>query len=365
VNRIQALRFSSSKIRLSLRTRPARVMAGAGAILLACAVTFDLVEWRVDRHVTSVWSGLVWVLRTLLEQASPWEISSRAGNFLYLIVLLVGVALAAMATGLIASKLIGVVMRKERGMGTARRMTGHIIVCGWSKKGEEILRELQAEHAPEKPDIVILAPLESSPWSGDRVTFIRGSATNAEDLERAGVGAASTSIVLADRSNPACTADEVDAKTLLSVLAVESVCPNCYTCVEVISSRNRVHFERTNADEIIVSAELTGSLLASSAKTHGVGRVVADLVSTDGSEFCAVDAPEWLHGRDFGAAVTMLKRHHGCLPIALSRTGRDFEVNPAFDEEIRPGDRLLVIAEFDPSDALAHAEPQPLLAAAL
>jgi Trk K+ transport system NAD-binding subunit len=151
--------------------------------------------------------------------------------------------------------------------------------------------------------------------------------------------------------------DEVDAKTLLSVLAIESVCPKCYTCVEVISSRNRVHFERTNADEIIVSAELTGSLLASSAMTHGVGRVVADLITTEGAEFCSIDAPPWLDGVEFGTAVTLLKQRHGCLPIALATGGDDYEVNPTFETKIASGDRLLVIADRNPADVLVTEEP--------
>jgi voltage-gated potassium channel len=346
------------------RRRPARLLVAAAIVLIACSLILDLVEWGLNPNVTTVWSGFTWTLRTLLEQSSPWPLMTAAGNVVYFVVLLVGVALVAMATGLIASKVISVVMRKERGMGNARRRQGHIIICGWSKKGEEIIRELHADDVVDKHHVVILADLETAPLSSEHVTFVRGSATQSDDLERAGVTRSSASIILADRSNPACTVDEIDAKTLLSVLAVESVCPKCYTCVEVISSRNRVHFERTNADEIIVSAELTGSLLASSAMNHGVGRVVADLITTDGAEFCAIDAPSWLCGEDFGSAMTLLKRHHGCLPIALATDGHDFEVNPRFDTKIASGDRLLVIADRDPSEELTGGHRAEMLVAA-
>jgi hypothetical protein len=111
------LSLATQRVRLARRGRAASLLTGAGAILLACGILFDLAEWRTNDQVTSVWSGLIWVLRTLLEQSSPWDVTSRTGNFLYFVVLLVGVSLAAMATGVIASKLIGVVMRRKEGWG--------------------------------------------------------------------------------------------------------------------------------------------------------------------------------------------------------------------------------------------------------
>ena len=258
----------------------------AAGVLVVCAVLFYFFEnEQVNENVTWIGDGFIWMMRTLLEQASPWEIASRTGLVLYFVVLVAGVSLAAMATGAVASKLLELVMRRDSGMGRARER-GHIVICGWNAKGHEILRELHAEELDEKPPVVILANLASSPTRSEHVTFVRGDASSPEDLERAGILQASTAIILADDANPAATPDDVDAKTLLVALEVESLNGSCHTCVEVLMSKNRNHFLRTKADELVVSSELTGALLASSASTHGLSRVVSDLLThPEGDEF--------------------------------------------------------------------------------
>ena len=155
-------------------------------------------------------------------------------------------------------------------MGTFKG-SGHILICGWSPKGSEIIRELRAQEVEDPREIVILADREVAPVEEDGVTFIRGNTERAaNDLRRAGLERVSTVIVLADDDERSNEPDDLDARSLLTTLAVESINGAAYSCVEVIKSENRQHFERTHADELVVSAELTGALLAASARTHGL-----------------------------------------------------------------------------------------------
>ncbi|MDQ3939900.1 MAG: NAD-binding protein [Actinomycetota bacterium] len=313
-------------------------------VLVACAILYWLFEQGKNEDVTSFWSGFEWVTRTLLEQASPWAIVTPVGKFLNYVVLVAGVGLVAIATGAIASKLFTFIMRKDLGMGEAK-FTRHIVICGWSTKGAEILRELHAEEVEDKTPIALLAPLETSPTRDPLVTFVRGNTSNSEDLSRAGIERADTAIILADTTNPANDADDIDAKTLLTTLAVESLNPNCYTCVEVIKSENRQHFQRTKADELVVSAELTGALLASSAVTHGLSHVISDLLThPQGNEFYQVDAPQEIIGKSFFEAMQHLKESYDCIPMAIRNGGAGWQINPGRDFEVVAGAQFLVIA---------------------
>ena len=313
-------------------------------VLLGCAVLFGIFESAADNpDAQDVWDGFEWVSRTLLEAASPWAIVTPIGKLLNYVVLVAGVGLVAIATGAIASKLFTFIMRKDLGMGHAK-FQEHIVICGWSAKGEEILRELHAEEVEDKSPIALLAQLETTPTRDSLVTFVRGNPSNSEDLMRAGIDRASTAIILADTSNPTQDSDDVDAKTLLTTLAVESMNPDCYTCVEVIRSENRQHFQRTKADELVVSAELTGALLASSAVTHGLSRVITDLLThPEGNEFYQVNAPDEIAGKPFGEAMQLLKEHYDCIPMAVT-TGNGWQINPPKEQPIEAGSRLLVIA---------------------
>jgi voltage-gated potassium channel len=331
-----------------------RLLIRAGvafAVLVLCPVLFWLFERNYNSDVTNVGAGFTWLTRTLFEGGSAYDISTAPGYGVYYIVQVAGVSLVAFVTGSIASRLVSTVMTKGKGMGATKR-SGHIVICGWSTKGAEIIRELRAEEVEDRRPVVVLAPLENDPTREEDVEFIRGDPSDEIDLRRAGIERADTAIILADDSNPSSTAADKDARTLLTCLAVESINPTCYSCVEVIRSENRQHFNRTLVNEMVVSAELTGALLASAANTHGLTQLVTDLVTHPiGHEFYRVPPPDSIVGRTVEEALTLLKREHNATLVAILSEGVRFDINPDADRVILDTDRILVIAYEPPKTA--------------
>ena len=91
----------------------------------------------------------------------------------------------------------------------------------------------------------------------------------------------------------------------------------------------------------MVSAHLTGALLANSAVAHGLSQVMGDLLTFPvGNEFYWVRIPSALAGRAFADALTELKRDHDCLPVALEIDGR-YVTNPPADHVLSQGSRML------------------------
>ena len=196
-------------------------------------------------------------------------------------------------SGAVASKLVTTVMNKGKGLGSTKAKD-HVVICGWSGKGAEIIRELRARAVERPRPIVVLANLENDPTKIDEVEFFRGDPSDEADLLRAGIDRCAIAIVLADESTPAATDAERDARTLFTVLAVETVNADAYSCVEVIRSDNRRHFANTHANELVISGEVTGALLAGSAANPGLSRVVTNLVThPDDQEFYDDDASTW------------------------------------------------------------------------
>src|SRR5262249_36976686 len=114
---------------------------------------------------------------------------------------------------------------------------------------------------------------------------------------------------------------------------------------EVIKSENRVHFERTHADELVVSAELTGALLAASARTHGLTDVIADLLThPEGQELYRIPLPPELVEQTTRYGLEVLKDHHQSLLVGVFVDGR-CQVNPPNDTVLRAGNELLVVRE--------------------
>jgi voltage-gated potassium channel len=254
------------------------------------------------------------------------------------------VSLVAFTTATIASRFVATVIKRGAGMGRFKG-SDHLLICGWSPKGSEIIRELRAKEVEDARPIVILADRETAPLEGEAITFIRGNPSSEEDLRRAGVDRVSTVIVLADASNASDDPDDLDARSLLTTLAIESINPSAYSCVEVVKSENRQHFERTKADELVVSAELTGALLAAAARTHGLTAVIADLLThPEGQELYRVPAPPEVVGMPVRYALEQMKDVHDSLLVGVYENGR-CQVNPPSNSVIPQGADLLVVRE--------------------
>src|SRR5262249_22894458 len=284
-------------------------------VLLFAPLFLWTVEHTRSGDVHSVGDAYGWLVRTLFENTSRYKLKSQFGFVSYWIVRVAGVSLVAFATATIASRFVATVIKQGAGMGTFKG-SGHLLVCGWNRKGPEIVRELRAREVEDEREVVILADRDTSPLDQKGITFIRGNPSSADDLTRAGLQRVSTVIVLADESNTSNEPDDVDARSLLTTLAVESINPDAYSCVEVIKSENRVHFERTHADELVVSAELTGALLAAAARMHGLTAVIADLLThPEGQELYRIPLPPELVNQSTRYALEVLKGQYDSLLV--------------------------------------------------
>ena len=329
------------------------------AILVISPLLFYIVERGDNPDITTIRSSYTWLLRTLLEGGSPYGIVTGAGYVVYYLVQASGVAVVASLTAALTTKLVSSVLAKGTGMGEAG-VRDHIVICGWGSKGPEILRELHAPEVMDKRPVVVLADRESLPLKDPLTTFIRGKPTSAEDLTRAGVCRAQCAIILADESDPGASPDDIDARTLLTTLAVESVNPSCYTCVEVIRSENRDHFQRTKADELVVSAELAGALLAGSATTHGLSRLVSDLVThPEGTEFYRIKPPKDVVGLRFADAMRVMKEDHDAVLLAVFNGDGSYKINPDKEHTLDAEHDVLVITCSLSHIALGNAPAKP------
>jgi voltage-gated potassium channel len=317
----------------------------AAVLLVLTPLLLYVAEREKNPDIDDVGSAYQWLSRTALEGSSPYNLENFFGFVAYYTVRIAGVGVVAFATGTITTRFVSAVVLRGAGMGEVKD-SGHIVICGWNSQGREIIRELHAKEVEEQRAIAIVAQLPTAPYEEERVRFIRGNPSNADDLLRAGIDRAECAIVVADSSTGVTDVDDLDARTLMTTLAVESLNPNCYTCVEVVRSENRPHFDRTKADELVVSAEMTGALLAGSANTHGLSRLVTDLIThPENMELYRVDVPASLVGHTFRDALIQLKDRHNALVIALFPGGRSYQINPDREYVLASGDDLLVIAE--------------------
>src|SRR5574338_793902 len=68
-------------------------------------------------------------------------------------------------------------------------------------------------------------------------------------------------------------------RSILCVMAIESIAPDVRTVVEANNPAHVEHFRRAKADEVLVTSRLASHLLARSALYPGLSELVTDMVS--------------------------------------------------------------------------------------
>lgn len=181
-------------------------------------------------------------------------------------------------------------------------ISDHYIICNWTDKADTIIRQLHHETIKDiKPIIIITSNPERIPTNDDQeyrgVLTIIGDPASAVMLQRAGVKKAKAVIVLADNEN----IEEADSKSIMTVLAIDSLASSVHVIVELINSGNRMYFDYTHANEIVCLEEISEKTLAQAALTPGLSIVYSDLLtkSDDSNEIYQEAIPNCFVGQTY------------------------------------------------------------------
>ena len=281
-------------------------------------------------------SSFYWAITTVIGSGDPSYVSSPGGFVVGWLLAFFGVAIVAAMTGAVVGFFIDFLLKEGQGMGAAG-YRDHIVVCGWNTTARDLIEELKGDEFTTK--VVLLADAERNP-AGDGVYFVRGDITNTDDLERCGIREASSAIVF-----PTDRTDAADMRSILSVMAIESIAPNVRTVVEANNPSHIDHFRRADADEILVTSRLASRLLARSALYPGLSELVTDIVSGgDGSELYRVALPDDYVGLSIDELSAKLRGEHRATLLAVTRGGTSM-TNPPADFRLEHGDDAVVVAE--------------------
>lgn len=343
---IRRLVWYSNRARRSLDRR-FFVSLGLGIVIFVgiAAILVTLLEkpWTFE----SVGSSFYWGLTTVFGQGDASYITSPGGWIVSWLLILFGVALLGTITGALVAFVIDFLLKEGQGMGAAG-YSDHIVICGWNATARDLIAELKGDEFTTR--VVLLHDADRNPAGGD-VYYVRGDATREEDLERAGVCQAAAAIVF-----PADGTDAADMRSILIVMAIESMAPDVRTVVEVNNPRHEAHLRNANADEVLVTSTLASHLLARSALYPGLSSLVTDIVSGgEGAELYRVSLPADYCGMTVDALSIKLRRDHRATLLSINRGGHTF-ANPPADFGLLEGDDAVVLAESLAQLAPLHLE---------
>ena len=294
----------------------------------------------------ALWWAIVTLTTVGFGDISP---VSLGGRVIGVVLMFFGIGVLGTFTATIASVFVDQRQRKDRGMGDCD-LEGHIILCGWNYRTQEILKDLRADSRSAARPVALVADVETNPASDDdHLCFVRGKGTES-DLKRAGIKRAKTVVLVGDRSHDY---QARDAKAVLAVLTARALNSSAYVIVELAGEENLRHCEQAGANEIIVGADLCSRVISTATLDHGISKVLHELLSAQkGHDLKTHPVPEGYGGRKFIEVFSELKRNRNMIALAIQPHGAgEIETNPDAGRLVAADDRLVVISGRARSDA--------------
>ncbi len=354
------------------RNQIARILAAMLVVWVVGATVIHLAE-RGGNESFDTWTESFWNVWVLLFAGPDQAPKTAVGRLMAMALMGLGVGLAGLFTGSVASILVAQNLRRRDVSNF--EMEDHLVLCNWSERGLPWIREVHSKIIQDKRPVVIihdspegidLPDRQDDPAFND-VYIVKGDPTNEVILRRARVGRAHSVVLLSDDRQ----GDHADGKTILTCISIRNICkgdkvPNI--AVECHNINNRHHLLKAGADEIISSDELGLRLLARTALYHGMTAVYQELltVGRDANEMYLLPVPEGLVGRDFVEIASMFVRHRddkrSCLLIGIQR-GETMLLNPVGNDSgpVKSDDQLILLSRvfLTADQALPTVPPVP------
>jgi voltage-gated potassium channel len=298
--------------------------------------------WQQEHAFKGSYMDAFWtVLFTLVGQGEfATNPRTAAGRVIVFVLSIVGVALLGVVLSELTQRVMTSKLRELMGMSKCG-FEGHTMICGWNERGRLLLRELLASGK----QVALIARERPASLPANDVFFVAGAPTDEETLRRAGIMNASAAIVLANHSGAAEDSD-VDARTILTALAVESANPDVYSVIELIDPENERHARLAKVDDVIYCDRLIAEITATCAAHVGISAFMRDILSSsdEGHHFEAFDVPQPFEGQALREYFSTL-REEGHLPVGFIAPPKDDPQAPAalWRSHVAPDENSTVI----------------------
>ncbi len=304
------------------------VIVGLLAVISIGAYIF---EYGVNKGFQSLWDTIWWTVVTLTTVGYGDKIPiTVGGKILGIFMMVLGVASMGIVTGRIASFLVDKQIKARGGLIVVERKKGHFIICGWKPELEAIIKKILSVDQNLKPSDIVLIN-DAQPQEIDHirsipgfktVKYIKGDYIDEKVLQRANLKNAATALILADSSRK-FSLQEVDSRTVMAAITIDSMNKNIYTCAELIDIKFEKYLQLANCDEIIPTREYSRELLANAASASGISHIAAEMLDPEKKGMATVDFQNVFIGKPFRELQEYFKQAYGDIVIGLlENTGK-------------------------------------------
>jgi voltage-gated potassium channel len=163
-------------------------------VLFIASLSIYLVESSQNHQFSGIFDGLWWTIDTITTVGYGDKIpETTLGKIIGFLVMFTGVTLVSMFTATVSSILVAKKIKEREGLEKVK-MTDHIIICGWNKDTERLIKALNQLGEKRNIKIVFLNNLPAerietlmNTYKNIEIKFVRGDFTQESILERANI----------------------------------------------------------------------------------------------------------------------------------------------------------------------------------
>jgi len=270
---------------------------------------------------------------------------SQLGRALTSIFILMGVATISVFTATLASVFTAKKIKEGRGLEKVKAKD-HVVLCGWSRHIDTIMKFLSRSEQGRKRSFVLVNAQPEGEMSEvlyryDHldVHLVHGDFVQGSVLRRANVEEAFAAIILT--GDNVVDPNAADNRTLQAALAIKSLNPDVKVVCEALNPDNEQHLRRANVDDVIVSGEFSGYLLGASTASPGLHLAIRELFSVEvRNDLLRNPIPEQLRGKTF-AELHAWFRKQGALCIGIIVEERRLNLDDVLVDDFSAIDRFI------------------------
>ncbi len=261
---------------------------------------------------------------------------SNLGKLFTVIIIITGLTSIAYLGGRVAQALIETYIFRRRRMGLKLKLLkNHYIVCGYGRMGKYICKDLEQAKVPfvviEKNRDVLEELAESN------YLHIVGDSTSDDALISAGIKHARGLLAVVSS----------DAENVFTTLTAKDLNPDIYVVSRCLEEESMSKLKKAGADRVISTYEIVSHRMAHMLIHPGVAEFLDIVVGTGPTDLhleeLRIEETSSLSGKTL--AESPIKKELNIIIVLIERADGLSIYNPASNEKIMVGDRLIAIGE--------------------
>ncbi len=299
-----------------------RILLLITLVLFVASSAVYLAESSKNQEFSSIFDGLWWAIVTMTTVGYGDKVPETTfGKIIGFLVMFSGVTLVSMFTATISSIFVTKKIKEREGLEKVN-LTDHLVICGWNRDTERLLKALNNLYTKKKLQVVLVNNLPPEKvedlneiYKNIEIKFVRGDFTQEIILERANIKQAKEVLILPDETISPTPSDE---KTLIATLNIKSMNPKIKVYAQIINRENAGNLKKANADEIIISNDYIPSLIAGQIFSPGVVQVLSSIFNEESNlKIFRLKIPQKFIGKTFSELFNYFKTEKNYLLIGF------------------------------------------------